>query len=201
MYPGILYPKSFSLTAWSPSPPVGFFLGFCPPAASEYSASMLNKVPGNRSIPTAATLHRDRMRQLITCHYHKKARLVVYRHCNGVFTPEQDDDKTNVEPVHFYYAFHTRIVGSCSGVKAPLLLWQQRCISLLDKMCSLDNESCSRLTAVYSISVDLHSVSYQKEEEIARRAVGSASLHLIITGHLSARQFPIISSSPVPTYR
>ena len=27
---------------------------------------------------------------------------------NGVFTPEQDNDKTNVEPVHSYYAFHTR---------------------------------------------------------------------------------------------
>ena len=53
----------------------------------------------------------------------------------------QDNDKTKVEPVHFYYAFHTRFVGpgvkgiiemhrfnfclvvvlslSCSGVKAP----------------------------------------------------------------------------------
>ena len=28
--------------------------------------------------------------------------------CNGVFTPEQDNDKTNVEPVHSYEAFHTR---------------------------------------------------------------------------------------------
>ena len=28
--------------------------------------------------------------------------------CDGAFTPEQDNDKTNVEPVHFYYAFHTR---------------------------------------------------------------------------------------------
>ena len=59
----------------------------------------------------------------------------------GAFTPEQDNDKTNVERVHFYYAFHTRFVGpgvkgiigmhrfniclvvvlslSCSGVKAP----------------------------------------------------------------------------------
>ena len=62
---------------------------------------------------------------------------------NGAFTPEQDNDKTNVEPVHSYYAFHTRsdmsgvkgIIGmhrfnfclvvvlslSCSGVKTPLL--------------------------------------------------------------------------------
>ena len=57
---------------------------------------------------------------------------------NGVFTPEQDNgqdnDKTNVEPVHSYNAFHTRHVGpgvkctgstfvlslSCSGVKTPL---------------------------------------------------------------------------------
>ena len=58
----------------------------------------------------------------------------------GVFTPEQDNDKTNVEPVHSYDAFHTRHVGpgvkgiigmhrfniclvvlslSCSGVKTP----------------------------------------------------------------------------------
>ena len=34
---------------------------------------------------------------------------------NGAFTPEQDNDKTKVEPVHFYYAFHTRFVGP--GVK------------------------------------------------------------------------------------
>ena len=27
---------------------------------------------------------------------------------NGVFTPEQDNDKTHVEPVHSYDAFHTR---------------------------------------------------------------------------------------------
>ena len=61
--------------------------------------------------------------------------------CNGVFTPEQDNDKTNVEPVHSYDAFHTKHVGpivkgiigmhkfnirlvvvlswSCSGVKTP----------------------------------------------------------------------------------
>ena len=65
---------------------------------------------------------------------------------NGVFTPEQDNDKTNVEPVHSYDndAFHTRsdkpgVKGiieiiemhrfniclvvvlslSCSGVKTP----------------------------------------------------------------------------------
>ena len=61
--------------------------------------------------------------------------------CHGVFTPEQDNGKTNVEPVHSYDAFHTRsdmsgvkgIIGmhrfniclvvvlsvSCSGVKTP----------------------------------------------------------------------------------
>ena len=33
-----------------------------------------------------------------------------------VFTPEQDNDKTNVEPVHSYDAFHTRHVGP--GVKS-----------------------------------------------------------------------------------
>ena len=34
---------------------------------------------------------------------------------NGVFTPEQDNDKTNVEPVHSYDTFHTRFVWP--GVK------------------------------------------------------------------------------------
>ena len=33
----------------------------------------------------------------------------------GVFTPEQDNDKTNVEPVHSYDAFHTWFVEP--GVK------------------------------------------------------------------------------------
>ena len=48
------------------------------------------------------------------------------RTTNGVFTPEQDNDKTNVEPVHSYDAFHTVVAGpgvvlslSCSGVKTP----------------------------------------------------------------------------------
>ena len=38
------------------------------------------------------------------CHYG----FICWRY--GVFTPEQDNDndKTNVEPVHSYYAFHTR---------------------------------------------------------------------------------------------
>ena len=34
---------------------------------------------------------------------------------HGVFTPEQDNDKTKVEPVHSYDAFHTRHVRP--GVK------------------------------------------------------------------------------------
>ena len=33
-----------------------------------------------------------------------------YAPANGVFTPEQDTDKTNVDPVHSYDAFHTRHV-------------------------------------------------------------------------------------------
>ena len=67
---------------------------------------------------------------------------LVSKPTNGVFTPEQDNDKTNVEPVHAYDAFHTRsekpgVKGiiemhrfniclvivlslSCSGVKTPL---------------------------------------------------------------------------------
>ena len=67
---------------------------------------------------------------------------VMPDHANGVFTPEQDNDKTNFEPVQSYDAFHTRHVGpgvkgiigmhsfniclvivlslSCSGVKTPL---------------------------------------------------------------------------------
>ena len=68
-----------------------------------------------------------------------------YEATNGVFTPEQDNGKTNVEPVHFYDAFHTWFVGpgvkgiigmhrfniclvvvvvlslSCSGVKTPFV--------------------------------------------------------------------------------
>ena len=34
---------------------------------------------------------------------------------NGVFTPEEENDKTNVEPVHSYDAFHTR--SGNDGVK------------------------------------------------------------------------------------
>ena len=44
---------------------------------------------------------------------------IVALFSNGVFTPEQDNDKTtdktNVEPVHSYDAFHTR--SDMSGVK------------------------------------------------------------------------------------
>ena len=56
----------------------------------------------------------------------------------GVFTPEQDD-KTNVEPVHSYDAFHTVVAGP--GVKGIIgihrfniclvvLLWCENKISL-----------------------------------------------------------------------
>ena len=37
--------------------------------------------------------------------------VLIRRDTNGVFTPEQDNDKTKVEPVHSYDAFHTRHVG------------------------------------------------------------------------------------------
>ena len=37
----------------------------------------------------------------------------------GVFTPEQDNDKTNVEPVHSYDTFHT---SRCrTGVKGIII--------------------------------------------------------------------------------
>ena len=59
---------------------------------------------------------------------------------NGVFTPEQDDDKTNVDPVHSYDAFHTR--HARPGVKGIIgmdrfniclvvvLLWCENTISV-----------------------------------------------------------------------
>ena len=46
--------------------------------------------------------------------------ITSYRHCLMVFTPEQDSDKTHVEPVHSYDTFHTRFV----------LLWCENTISL-----------------------------------------------------------------------
>ena len=63
---------------------------------------------------------------------------------NGVFAPEaeQDNDKTNVEPVHSYDAFHTRFVGP--GVKGIIgmhrfniclvvvLLWCENTITVLE---------------------------------------------------------------------
>ena len=60
---------------------------------------------------------------------------------NGVFTPEQDNDKTNVEPVHSYDAFHTR--PDKPGVKGIIemhrfniclvvvLLWCENTITLV----------------------------------------------------------------------
>ena len=88
--------------------------------------------------------------RLSTCHAQHllAARLLWCFHTRA--RQRQDNDKTKVEPVHFYYAFHTRFVGpgvkgtdkpgvkgiiemhrfniclvvvlslSCSGVKAPL---------------------------------------------------------------------------------
>ena len=77
-----------------------------------------------------------------TCYLHHFQSIFDFQ-TNGAFTPEQDNDKTKVEPVHSYDAFHTRFVGpgvkgiiemhrfniclvvvlslSCSGVKTPLL--------------------------------------------------------------------------------
>ena len=70
---------------------------------------------------------------------------MIYRNSNGVFTPEQDNDKTNVEPVHSYDAFHTRFVGH--GVKGfigmhrfdiclvvVVLLWCENTITLHSTM-------------------------------------------------------------------
>ena len=66
--------------------------------------------------------------------------------CYGVFTPEQDNDKTNVEPVNSYEAFHTR--SGKPGVKGIIgihrfniclvvvLLWCENTIILLcDNLC------------------------------------------------------------------
>ena len=42
---------------------------------------------------------------------------------------QQDNDKTNVEPVHSYYAFHTR--SDMSGVKGIIFSRNGACIYLL----------------------------------------------------------------------
>ena len=57
---------------------------------------------------------------------------------NGVFTPEQDNDNINVDPVHFYDTFHTR--SDMSGVKGIMhrfniclvvvLLWCENTITV-----------------------------------------------------------------------
>ena len=53
----------------------------------------------------------------------------------GVFTPEQDNDKTNVEPVHSYDAFHTRHVGP--GVKGIIGMHRFNiCLVVLSLSCS-----------------------------------------------------------------
>ena len=52
----------------------------------------------------------------------------------GVFTPEQDNDKTNVEPVHSYDAFQTRHVEP--GVKGIIGMHRfNNSSSLLYKSC------------------------------------------------------------------
>ena len=72
----------------------------------------------------------------------------VFSHQSKTTTRQRQDNKTNVEPVHSYDAFHTRHVGpgvkgiigmhrfniclvvvlslSCSGVKTPLLVLQKK---------------------------------------------------------------------------
>ena len=42
-------------------------------------------------------------------------RIIQVEHHDGIFTPEQDNDKTNVEPMHSYVAFHTD--PATTGVK------------------------------------------------------------------------------------
>ena len=76
---------------------------------------------------------------IIEIHRFNICLVVVLLWCENTITPEQDNDKTNVEPVHSYDAFHIRsdmfgvkgIIGmhrfnvclvvdlslSCSGVK------------------------------------------------------------------------------------
>ena len=52
-----------------------------------------------------------------------------------VFTPEQDNDKTNVEPVHSYDAFHTR--SNTSGVKGIIEMHRFNiCFVVLSLSCS-----------------------------------------------------------------
>ena len=56
-------------------------------------------------------------------------------HTYGVFTPEQDNDKTNVEPVHSYDAFHTRPVGP--GVKGIIGMYRfKMCLVVFLLSCS-----------------------------------------------------------------
>ena len=76
------------------------------------------------------------------CMTQKTLSVILERKSYGVFTPEQDN-KTNVEPVHSYDAFHTR--SNMSGVKGIIgmqvqhlscrclvvvLLWCKNTISL-----------------------------------------------------------------------
>ena len=51
--------------------------------------------------------------------------------CNGVFTPKQENDKTNVEPVHSYDAFHTWFVGPCERPHRNAQVQHLSCCSLV----------------------------------------------------------------------
>ena len=70
---------------------------------------------------------------------------LTFKHRYGVFTPEQDNDKTNVEPVHSYDAFHTR--SDMSGVKG--IIGMHRFNICLVVVLSL---SCRCLVVVLSLS-------------------------------------------------
>ena len=80
---------------------------------------------------------------------------------NGVFTPEQDNDKTKVEPVHSYDAFHTRHVGP--GVKGIIVMHRLNiCLVVVLLWCEntivcvcLSIHLPSYLYASLSLSVDL----------------------------------------------
>ena len=81
------------------------------------------------------------MKGIIEMHRFNICLVVVLSLSHGVFTPEQDDDKTNVEPVHSYDTFHTRFVGpSVKGIigmhrfnicLVVVLLWCENTIALV----------------------------------------------------------------------
>ena len=76
---------------------------------------------------------------------------------NGGFTPEQDNNKTNVEPVHSYDAFHTG--PATTGVKGIMIIGMHRfnicLVVVLSLSCSgvktpLD---CEIITCTYNINL------------------------------------------------